>query len=54
MLKKYGITQEMIAKWLGYSTVDAFRNTSKKDKMLLGVEKLIQHVENTVIERIKK
>jgi hypothetical protein len=54
MRKKYHITLEEIANMFGYSSVDSLRNSSAKERILKGIDKLILLIENKVIDRIKE
>jgi hypothetical protein len=49
-IKKYKVTQEDIAKWFGYSNVDSFRNSTKKDSIMQGVEKVIRRIESEMMD----
>lgn len=44
-LKKYKLNQQMIAKMLGYSSYRAFYNSSAKKRILKGIEKILEHVD---------
>ena len=51
-VKKYDITSEMIAKWFKYSSTNSFDASNGKEKIINALEKVIKHVEETIIERI--
>ena len=50
--RKYNITLEDIAKWFGYASTSSLKNSTAKDTMLQGVDKVIQYVEREIINRI--
>jgi len=52
--KKYGINHSLIAKWFGYSSERSFNSSKAKDDMTNGIEKLIQHIENQIINNLKE
>jgi hypothetical protein len=52
--KKYGIRNSLIAKWFGYSSERSFNSSKAKDDMTNGIEKLIQHIENQMINNLKE
>jgi hypothetical protein len=43
--KDYKITNKMIAKLFGYSTRLAFQNSSARDRILKGIDSLIELIE---------
>jgi len=51
-LKRYGINQKDIAKWFGYSSQFTFNSSSAKDRILSGIEKLIEQIENEIVSKI--
>lgn len=52
--KKYHLTNEKIAKYLGYSSVHSFNNSSAKTRILRAVEKIIEEVEKEIINKINE
>ena len=44
----------MIAKWFGYSSERSFNSSKAKDDMIIGIEKLINHIESELIDKLKK
>lgn len=52
--KKYNINHKMIAKWFGYSSERSFNSSKAKDDMIIGIEKLINHIESELIDKLKK
>ncbi len=53
LLKKYKITNLLVSKWFGYSSEKSFNNSTLKQDMLNGVESIIAHIENEIINKIK-
>lgn len=51
-LKRYSISQKDIAKWFGYSSQFTFNSSTAKDRILQGIEKLIEQVEHSIINKI--
>lgn len=45
-LKKYKLTQKLVAKYFGYASSKAFYSSSANDRILKGVSKIIAHIEN--------
>jgi hypothetical protein len=53
-LRKYHITQEKIAKILGYSSLKSFQNSSARARILSGLNELIELVEEELIKELKR
>lgn len=51
-LKKYKVNAEMIAKWFGYKNGQSLRCTSSYHRHLEGVNKLIEHIEDEIVNKI--
>jgi hypothetical protein len=45
ILKKYKITQKMIANWFNYSSVNSFTGSKAKKDMINGIIEVIKQVE---------
>lgn len=52
--KKYGLKQKEIAKFFDYESENSFNNSTAKDRILKGVEFLIDYIESEIAERILK
>ena len=44
-LRKYKLTQKKIAKFMGYRSAQAFRNSTAKARILHGIEKILLYIE---------
>ena len=53
-IKKYKIKHALIAKWFNYSSERSFNSSKAKDDMVRGIEKLIAHIEQELINSLKK
>lgn len=53
-IKKYKIQNKMIAKWFNYSTEFSFANSSSSTDVKNGIEKVIEYIEECIIEEINK
>lgn len=49
-MRQYKLTNIQIAKWFSYSSSSSFNSSKAKSQMLLGIERIITHIE----EQIKK
>lgn len=45
-LKEYKISNKLVAKWFGYNSDRAFNSSSAKERILRGIDRLINHIEN--------
>jgi len=45
ILKKYKITQKMIANWFNYSSPNSFTGSKAKQDMLKGIESILYYIE---------
>ena len=52
-IKKHRLTHEMIAEALGYSGVKAFRNSSAHQRIMNGIDSILEVVEDLRIESVK-
>lgn len=52
--KKYKLTNKQIAKYLGYSNENTFNKSTAKDRILLGIERIIEHVESEIIYKMEE
>jgi hypothetical protein len=51
-LKKFNLTMSDIARMFNYSSANSLSASSGRDDILKGVEELLTHAENTLINRI--
>jgi hypothetical protein len=51
--KKYKITVKEVAKLFGYKNINSFRHTGTFNETMEGVEKLIEIVEQKIIDKLK-
>lgn len=52
--KKYKLTNEILATYFKYASTNSFNSTSSRNRILKAVEKIIEHVENEIVDRINK
>jgi hypothetical protein len=52
-LKKYNITNIMIANWLDYKDGMSFNNSSAKNRIINAIESIITYVEDDIVKRIE-
>lgn len=52
--RKYKIKNAQIAKWFGYSSERSYNSSSAKAQMEKGINQLIQHIENQLINNLKQ
>ena len=50
--KKYSLSNEEIAKMFDYASVDSFNNSTAKERILKGIEQIIEHIEHQIAESI--
>ena len=53
-IKKYNLTLTDVAELFGYSSSVAMRNSTAYEKRLKALEKLINHIEKELINRIQQ
>jgi hypothetical protein len=46
ILKKYNISNKMVAKWFDYASDNSFNGSHCKDEVLKGVELVIKYIES--------
>lgn len=51
--RRYKITNKKLAKWFGYSSEYTFNSSSAKQRILQGIEQLVQYIEDQTISKIK-
>lgn len=51
-LKKYKLTNAIIADYFNYSTEHSFANSSSSKDVKNGIESIIEHVENQLIKHL--
>lgn len=54
ILKKHGLTTDVLATMFGYKNSDSFRNSSGYKRYVNGVCLLAEKIEASIIENIKK
>ena len=52
MLKKYKLNHKDIAKLFCYKNDNSFNNSTSKKELLIGIDKLIRYIEDSIREKI--
>jgi len=52
--KKYSINHKLLAKWFNYSSERSFNSSTAKEQMIKGIDKIIEHIENQMINKLKE
>lgn len=49
-MKKYNLTYAQIGEMFGYSNANSFHSAPRRQKIIDGVEAIIQHIENQLVK----